>query len=60
MAHWTIDDHGFGGSFYTCSECGHTFCDIFSDMCDTGQCPNCDILMDEDATVYMKNGRVEE
>ena len=25
MAHWIIDDHGFGGMFYRCSKCGNNY-----------------------------------
>lgn len=60
MAHWIIDDHGFGGMFYICSECGASYCNIFEDVGCEDECPNCDSPMDEDANVYMKNGRVEK
>ena len=60
MAHWIIDDHGFGGMFYRCSECGAIYCDIFSDVGGEEECPNCSSPIDEDANVYMKNGRVEK
>lgn len=60
MAHWIIDDHGFGGSYYRCSECGDVSWDILDKDCGGDFCPSCGEPMDEDKTVYMKNGRVEK
>jgi DNA-directed RNA polymerase subunit RPC12/RpoP len=60
MAHWIIDDHGFGGTYYTCSECGEIYWDILDHGCGGDTCIRCGSPMDEDETVYMKNGRVEE
>lgn len=60
MAHWIIDFHGFAGTYYECSECGATYCDIFKDVDLEGPCPDCGVLMNEDEHVYMKNGKVEK
>ena len=60
MAHWIIDDHGFGGTFYTCSECGKLYWDIHDDGGGGEECPYCSSSMDTDANVYMKYGRVEK
>ena len=60
MAHWIIDDYGFGGTFYKCSECGKLYWDVHEDVNGEDKCPNCNSSMDEDANVYMKNGRVEK
>lgn len=60
MAYWIVDDHGFGGMYYRCSECGACHWDILDDDFDREQCSNCNTAMDEEATVYMKNGRVEK
>lgn len=60
MAHWIIDDHGFGGMFYTCSKCGATYCDIFNDVGGEERCPDCNSLINDDENVYMRNGVVEK
>ena len=59
MAHWIIDDRGFGGTYYSCSECKTSYCDIFKDVCGENKCPNCGAPIDEEANIYMKNGKVE-
>ena len=53
MAHWKIEDYGFGGSTYTCSECGFLFNDLFHQY-DTDYCPNCKEYMEEDEAEYME------
>ena len=58
MAHYIIDDWGFSGTYYRCSECGCVFWDILERI-DHEQCPNCGELIDEDASVYMVKGKVE-
>lgn len=58
MAHWKIDDHGFGGMYYTCSDCGASFWDIL-DRFDTDTCPKCGMPMDEDGVEYFRNGKPE-
>lgn len=60
MAHWIIDDHGFGGSWYRCSKCGSSHWDILDDVCGEEFCPDCGATIDWDANVYMRNGRVEK
>ena len=58
MAHWIIDDYGFGGTGYRCSECGESWCDIYTNVRLGGdQCPSCGAEMNEDETVYLKKGR---
>lgn len=59
MAHWIIDDHGFGGTYYRCSECGTGYLDIFDDVCGEENCPHCGAPIDDDRNVYMRNGRIE-
>ena len=57
--HWIIDDHGFGGTYYKCSECGAMHWDILDDV-DTGSpCPYCDAPLQLGETVYMKDGVIE-
>lgn len=54
MAHWIIEDHGFGGQFYRCSECRKSWCDIFQDVSMEDNCPNCGVAIDEDETEYRR------
>ena len=54
MAHWIIDDHGFGGQFYKCSECGDSWCDIYNDHLSEDNCPSCGAPIDEDETEYIE------
>lgn len=57
MAHWIIDDHGFGGRFYRCSECGSHWCDIYNDHLGEDNCPNCGAPIDEDDNEYIQDKR---
>lgn len=58
--HWIIDDHGFGGTFYTCSECKHVMWDGL-DIVDTRRpCPKCFAPLHEGETLYMKDGVIEQ
>lgn len=57
MAHWIIDDHGFGGQFYKCSNCGDTWCDIYNNVSMEEQCPSCGEPIDEDATEYIEKAK---
>lgn len=55
MAHWIVDDHGFGGVYYRCSDCKEMWCDIYSNVSTSNEtCPNCGASMNEDATVYVE------
>lgn len=54
MAHWIIDDRGFGGTYYKCSECGENWCDIYSDVSMEESCPNCGALINEDEVEYIE------
>lgn len=50
MAHWIIDDRGFGGMFYTCSNCKSVFSNICRD--DPGRwdtCKDCGARFTEEA-----------
>ena len=55
MAHWIIEDQGFGGQVYKCSECGDSWNDIYSDISRETECPNCGALIHEDETEYIEN-----
>ena len=60
MAHWIIDDHGFGGTYYTCSACGESYWDIFDTVIGEDCCPNCKTPINEEENIYMRNGKVEK
>ena len=47
MAHWIIDDKGFAGTYYTCSDCGQTYWDIVDDVSINEHCPSCNALIEE-------------
>lgn len=55
MAHWIIDDHGFGGQFYRCSKCGDSWCDIYDDHLSDDVCPSCGEPIDHDKNEYIQD-----
>ena len=57
MAHWIIEDHGFGGQTYTCSECRESWNDIYSNVSMEETCPKCGALINEDETEYIEYPR---
>ena len=57
MAHWIIDDWGFGGSYYKCSHCGESWWDILDDINMEDYCPNCGEPINDDDNEYLTNGR---
>ena len=57
MAHWIIEDKGFGGTLYRCSECRECWCDIFENVSMKDECPKCGAPMDEDKTEYIEEKR---
>lgn len=60
MAHWIIDDHGFGGTYYTCSACGKQYWDILDPISSIDPCPSCKSPINEDENVYMTKGKLDE
>lgn len=62
MAHWIVDDQGFGGTYYKCSECKETWNDIYSNIpyCNDfyEKCPNCGAPMDEDDVEYVEKKNI--
>lgn len=52
MAHWIIDDHGFGGQYYQCSECGTTFYYAPDDIC-----PHCGAEINDDENEYVEDAK---
>ena len=51
MAHYIIDDRGFGGMFYKCSNCGTIFYDVIDEI-DLFECPACRVAIDPDENEY--------
>lgn len=47
MAHWIVEDKGFGGNFYRCSNCGDVWNDLFGDR-EKEYCRCCGATMDEE------------
>ena len=58
MAHWRIEDHGFGGQTHWCSECGGCWNDIYYEVSSWDFCPNCNEPIDEGATEYIEFARI--
>ena len=48
MAHWIIEDHGFGGTTYTCSRCRDSWNDIYRDVSAEDNCPTCGYPMNDE------------
>lgn len=57
MAHWIIDDRGFGGCWYECSNCGRSWNNIFENPGMWNECHGCGEKMDEDETQYIENNK---
>lgn len=53
MAHWIIEFKGFGGTFYTCSNCKSVWNDIFNDVSSEDVCPKCGELIFKDEAEYI-------
>lgn len=45
LAHWLVEDHGFAGTTYTCSNCGEPFNDLFHRVYEFDKCPKCEALI---------------
>ena len=54
MAHWIIKDKGLQGMFYTCSNCGEVYWDIF-DKIDYDFCLACKSFMEKDEEEYYED-----
>lgn len=52
MAYWIIDDYGFSGQYFECSNCGERYWDILRYVGDEECCPNCHEKM-EGENVYL-------
>lgn len=56
MAHWIIEDKGFGGQVFQCSNCGDLWNDIFhSEVGCWDKCPSCGEEMDEEREYVEEN-----
>lgn len=53
MAHWIIEDKGFGGVNYTCSNCGDTWNEYYNKL-PKDFCTECGEYIDEDANEYIE------
>ena len=54
MAHWIIEDYGFGGQIYRCSNCRNAWNDLYYDDILKDNCPECGEPIDEDANEYVE------
>jgi hypothetical protein len=57
MAHWIIENQGFNGSLYQCSNCRSYWNDLYDDIhklgIDNFVCPKCGESLNEDETEYV-------
>lgn len=54
-AHWIIEDHGFGGTSYMCSECRESWNDIYHDVSMEDTCPHCGAFINDDDNKYIED-----
>lgn len=54
MAHWIIEDHGFGGQIYRCSNCREAWNDLYYDDILRDSCPACGEFINEDEDEYIE------
>ena len=54
MAHWIIEDRGFGGQYYRCSRCNQSWNDLYYNISMDENCPNCRAPIDIDKTEYLE------
>lgn len=58
MAHWIITDLGFSGTYYRCSECGHSYIDLFDSRilaANLGRCPCCKSPLNDEEDEYIED-----
>ena len=55
MAHWIIEDKGFGGQWFRCSECGYSYNDTYEDHAYDEPCPGCGAVINDDENEYISN-----
>lgn len=48
MAHWIIENIGFGRQNYACSNCGQIYSNVFRDPGTWDECPNCGAKINDD------------
>lgn len=54
MAHWIIEDYGFGGNYYRCSTCRCSWNDLYEDVSLLDACPNCGTPINEEENEYKR------
>ena len=54
MAHWIIEDKGFGGQDYTCSNCKECWNDLFHNPYTWNVCENCRECIEEGKEEYIE------
>lgn len=55
MAHWIIEDHGFGGAWYKCSSCGKSWYDLLEKVPRGDNCQSCGEPINEDENEYIED-----
>ncbi|MBR5796379.1 MAG: hypothetical protein IKY26_09565 [Erysipelotrichaceae bacterium] len=60
MAHWIIEDNGFGGQTYRCSNCREAWNDLYDDISREDVCPECGESIDEDNTEYIETTTIQD
>lgn len=61
MAHWIVADKGFGGVYYTCSNCKESWWDIYEQGMSTWEkCPNCGEELEEDHEEYVEESPLDK
>jgi hypothetical protein len=52
MAYWIVEDHGFCGQYYRCSNCSNVWIDTYEDIPED-TCPKCGVSINKDKTKYI-------
>lgn len=58
-AHWIIENRGYSGSDYKCSECGVMWNDNYTNISMEEVCPNCGAVIDDDENEYIEHKKTE-
>ena len=59
MAHWIVEDHGFCGKFYRCSNCRNVLIDTH-EYIPENTCPKCGIHINKDKTKYIDKPKIHQ
>ena len=60
MAHWIIDDKGFGGRIHTCSNCREVWNDLFHPIGTWEKCPSCHKEIDRYKDEYVEKKPIDK